>query len=82
MLFLAEQDMKDALSGGDAYKEAVEVIERVLRQQSAGTTHHLKRTTMTHPAHPAISGTIFAYCLAWCRNSAPLRSASIPAIGE
>jgi ornithine cyclodeaminase/alanine dehydrogenase-like protein (mu-crystallin family) len=24
----------------------------VLRQQSVGTTHHLKRTTMVHPAHP------------------------------
>ncbi len=52
MLFLTEQDVKDALSGGDAYKEAVAVIERVLIQQSAGTTHHLKRTTMTHPNHP------------------------------
>ena len=52
MLFLTEQDVKDALSGGDAYKEAVAVIERVLAQQSAGTTHHLKRTTMTHPQHP------------------------------
>ena len=52
MLFLTEADVKAALSGGDAYKEAVTVIEDVLRQQSAGTTHHLKRTTMTHPAHP------------------------------
>ena len=52
MLFLTEQDVKDALTGGDAYKEAVTVIERVLAQQSAGTTHHLKRTTMTHPQHP------------------------------
>ena len=52
MLFLTEQDVKAALVGGDAYKEAVAVIEDVLRQQSAGTTHHLKRTTMTHPAHP------------------------------
>ena len=52
MLFLTEQDVKDALSGSDAYKEAVAVIERVLAQQSAGTTHHLKRTTMTHPQHP------------------------------
>jgi ornithine cyclodeaminase len=52
MLFLTEQDVKDALSGDDATKEAVAVIERVLAQQSAGTTHHLKRTTMTHPQHP------------------------------
>jgi len=52
MLFLTEEDVKAALSGGDAYKEAVAVIEAVLRQQSAGTTHHLKRTTMTHPNHP------------------------------
>jgi ornithine cyclodeaminase/alanine dehydrogenase-like protein (mu-crystallin family) len=52
MLFLSEQDVKDALSGGEAYKEAVEVIERVFAQQSAGSTYHLKRTTMTHPAHP------------------------------
>src|SRR5258708_18492027 len=51
MLFLSEQDVKDALSGGDAYKEAVAVIERVFQQQSAGTTHHLKRTTMVHPQH-------------------------------
>lgn len=52
MLFLTEQDVKDAVAGADAYREAVAVIERVLGQQSAGTTHHLKRTTMTHPAHP------------------------------
>lgn len=52
MLFLTENDVKAALSGADAYKEAVAVIEEVLRQQSAGTTHHLKRTTMTHPSHP------------------------------
>ena len=52
MLFLTEQNVKDALSGDDAYIEAVAVIERVLAQQSAGTTHHLKRTTMTHPMHP------------------------------
>jgi ornithine cyclodeaminase/alanine dehydrogenase-like protein (mu-crystallin family) len=52
MLFLTEQDVKDALTGDDAYKEAVAVIEQVFRQQSAGTTFHLKRYTMTHPAHP------------------------------
>src|SRR5258706_657890 len=52
MLFLSEQDVKDALAGDDAYRDAVAVIERVFQQQSAGTTHHLKRTTMTHPQHP------------------------------
>jgi ornithine cyclodeaminase len=52
MLFLSEQNVKDALSGGDAFKEAVDVIERVFEQQSAGTTYHLKRYTMTHPDHP------------------------------
>ena len=52
MLFLTEQDVQAALSGADAYKEAVAVIERVLEQQSAGTTHHLKRTTVTHPKFP------------------------------
>lgn len=52
MLFLSEQDVKTALAGADAYKEAVEVIERVFEQQSAGSTYHLKRTTMAHPARP------------------------------
>jgi ornithine cyclodeaminase/alanine dehydrogenase-like protein (mu-crystallin family) len=52
MLFLTEQDVKEALAGSDAHKEAVAVIERVLAQQSAGSTHHLKRTTVTHPKHP------------------------------
>jgi alanine dehydrogenase len=52
MLFLTEQDVKTAMAGSDAYKEAVEVIEQVLRQQSSGSTFHLKRYTMTHPAHP------------------------------
>lgn len=52
MLFLTERDVKDALDGEDSYKEAVDVIERVFRQQSDGTTFHLKRYTMTHPAHP------------------------------
>jgi alanine dehydrogenase len=52
MLFLTEQDVKDALAGDDAYMEAVDVISRVLEQQSAGTTYHLKRYTMTHPAYP------------------------------
>ena len=52
MLFLSEQDVKDALSGENVYKEAVAVIERVFEQQSAGTTYHLKRTTVTHPKFP------------------------------
>src|SRR5690349_4308870 len=52
MLFLSEQDVKDALSGENVYREAVAVIERVFEQQSAGTTYHLKRTTVTHPQHP------------------------------
>ena len=62
MLFLSEQDVKDALAGGDAYREAVDVIERVFEQQSAGTTHHLKRYTMAHPAHPGIFGTTSVCC--------------------
>ena len=41
MLFLSEQDVKDALAGDDTYRDAVAVIERVFQQQSAGTTHHL-----------------------------------------
>jgi len=49
MLFLTEQDVKDALTGDDVYREAVAVISRVFEQQSAGTTYHLKRITMTHP---------------------------------
>ncbi len=44
MLFLSEQDVKDALLGGDAYREAVDVIERVLVQQSAAP-----RTTSSAP---------------------------------
>jgi alanine dehydrogenase len=52
MLFLTEDDVKRALEGGGTYREAVEVIESVLRQQSEGSTFHLKRLTMEHPAHP------------------------------
>jgi alanine dehydrogenase len=52
MLFLTEQDVQAALAGDGAYKEAVDVITRVFEQQSAGSTFHLKRYTMTHPAHP------------------------------
>ena len=52
MLFLTEKDVKHALEGRHAYQEAVAVIEQVLRQQSEGSTYHLKRYTMTHPQHP------------------------------
>ena len=51
MLFLTEQDVKRALEGEDAYKEAVATIEQVLKQQSEGSTYHLKRYTMEHPQH-------------------------------
>lgn len=52
MLFLTENDVRSALEGGNAAHEAVQVIEQVLRQQSDGSTFHLKRYTMTHPRHP------------------------------
>ena len=52
MLFLAERDVIDALSGGHPARESVELIEEMMRQQSAGTTFQLKRSTMTHPDHP------------------------------
>lgn len=52
MLFLTEEDVKRALAGADAAGEAVAVIEQVLKQQSEGSTFHLKRYTMTHPQHP------------------------------
>ncbi len=52
MRFLSEKDVKAALEGGDAYQEAVAIIEEVLRQQSEGSTYHLKRYTMTHPKFP------------------------------
>ena len=52
MLFLTEKDVKQALEGGETAREAVEVIEQVLKQQSEGSTYHLKRYTMTHPQHP------------------------------
>ncbi|HEX6004293.1 MAG TPA: ornithine cyclodeaminase family protein [Burkholderiales bacterium] len=52
MLFLTENDVKQALEGGNAARESVEVIEQVLKQQSEGSTFHLKRYTMTHPQHP------------------------------
>jgi len=51
VLFLTEQDVKRALEGDDTYKEAVAVIEQVLKQQSEGSTYHLKRYTMEHPQH-------------------------------
>jgi ornithine cyclodeaminase/alanine dehydrogenase-like protein (mu-crystallin family) len=51
MLFLTEQDVKRALEGANSHTEAVSVIESVLRQQSQGSTFHLKRYTMEHPQH-------------------------------
>lgn len=51
MLFLTEKDVKSALEGRNSYQEAVGVIEQVLRQQSEGSTFHLKRYTMEHPNH-------------------------------
>jgi ornithine cyclodeaminase/alanine dehydrogenase-like protein (mu-crystallin family) len=52
MLFLTEDDVKRALEGEETYREAVAVIETVLRQQAEGSTFHLKRLTMEHPQHP------------------------------
>jgi len=52
MLFLTETDVLKAIERRDAYAEAVAVIEEVLRQQSEGSTFHLKRLTMEHPDHP------------------------------
>jgi len=52
MLFLTENDVLKAVEGRDAYAESVAVIEEVLRQQSEGSTFHLKRLTMEHPDHP------------------------------
>jgi ornithine cyclodeaminase len=52
MLFLTEKDVKAALAGPHVYRDAVGVIEDMLRQQASGSTFHLKRYTMTHPAHP------------------------------
>ena len=52
MLFLTEKDVKRALEGHNTYQEAVEVVEQVLKQQSEGSTFHLKRYTMTHPKYP------------------------------
>ncbi|MDE0354816.1 MAG: ornithine cyclodeaminase family protein [Deltaproteobacteria bacterium] len=52
MLFITENDVLKAIEGREAYVEAVAVIEEVLRQQSEGSTFHLKRLTMEHPDHP------------------------------
>ena len=52
MLFLTEADVLKAIEGRNACGEAVAVIEEVLRQQSEGSTFHLKRLTMEHPDHP------------------------------
>src|SRR5688572_25084634 len=51
MLFLTEKDVKSALEGDNTYREAVDTIEQVLKQQSEGSTYHLKRYTMEHPQH-------------------------------
>jgi len=52
MLFLTESDVIDALSGGHPALESVDLIEELMRQQSAGSTFQLKRCTVTHPDHP------------------------------
>lgn len=52
MLFLTEKDVKQTLEGRATAREAVQVIEQVLKQQSEGSTYHLKRYTMTHPQYP------------------------------
>ena len=52
MLFLTERDVLEAIDSRHAYQEAVATIEEVLRQQSLGSTFHLKRLTMEHPDHP------------------------------
>ena len=52
MLFLTERDVIAALDYPTAYLDAVATIEQVFVQQSAGSTYHLKRYTMTHPEHP------------------------------
>lgn len=52
MLFLTEDDVLKAIEGRNGCGEAVVVIEEVLRQQSEGSTFHLKRLTMEHPDHP------------------------------
>lgn len=52
MLLLTEKDVMRAIEGPDAAAAAVAVIEQVLRQQSEGSTFHLKRYTMEHPRHP------------------------------
>ncbi|MFO0480566.1 MAG: hypothetical protein ACK52M_02950, partial [bacterium] len=52
MLFLTESDVIEALSGGHPALESVDLIEELMRQQSAGSTFQLKRCTVTHPDHP------------------------------
>ncbi len=52
MLFITEQDVVAALEGRRVYKEIVEEIEEVFRQQGLGSTYHLNRLTMEHPNHP------------------------------
>ena len=45
-------------------------LKRVFGQQSAGTTHHLKRTRWRILPIPGISGTTFVCCPPWRRGSA------------
>ncbi len=52
MLFLTEQDVMDVLGSREVYKEVIEAIEEVFRQQASGDAHHLKRVTMEHPNYP------------------------------
>jgi len=52
MRILSENDVIQVLEGRDAGLESVEVVEEVLRQQSEGSTYHLKRYTMAHPKFP------------------------------
>jgi ornithine cyclodeaminase/alanine dehydrogenase-like protein (mu-crystallin family) len=51
MLFLTER-RKARLGRSQHLPEAVAVVEQVLKQQSEGSTFHLKRYTMTHPKFP------------------------------
>ena len=66
MLFLTEQDVQAALSGADAYKEAVAVIERVLaaairRHHAPSQAHHgdaseVSRAPLAQYSHAARHG--------------------------
>ena len=56
MLFLTEQDVKDALTGDDAYKEAVAVIERVRHAKYAKFVLRTKRLYVHDEANDANIG--------------------------